>query len=101
MITKNNEGMKKIKLFYTQNGQLLWSQWPEVPEVQASIYKEGIVMSKYNKEFDWAMRHSVLVENTDKAISKINQPMEVGKVYELECDYIVKSNAAGHHIEIK
>lgn len=97
-----NRNRMKIKLLYTDQGELLFSKsWPDVPEIQASANKDALLMSNYHLQMEHALRYAVPVINKDKAFEKIafDHPLERDVVYEIECEYKVHSED-GYKIEI-
>lgn len=93
----------KIKLLHTDEGTLLFSKaWPEIPEVQASIYKDAALMNDFDNRMRFALRYAIPVKNPDVAFAKIafNEAVERGKFYEIECEYKVHY-ADGYFIEIE
>lgn len=85
-----------IKLYYTEDKKLLYSRnWPEVPPVQASIYKETFMMNEFNRQMDFHIRHGVEVTNADDTKGEIvwsGHRIEPGKFYEIPCEVIITSS---------
>lgn len=96
--------MRKVKLFYTEEGQLLYSRhWPEVPEIQASIYKDAAMMNDFENKMKILLRYPVPVTNPDKAFLLIveKEPLERGNFYEIETDFEIHHNDNGYTCELK
>ena len=97
--------MGKIKLLYAENGKLLYSKFfPEVPPIQASEYKDTIMMNEYNRKMKQAVSEAIPVKNPDKAFELIafGGKVERDTVYEIECAFKIHSTKAtgGYEIEI-
>lgn len=76
------------KLYYTEDGKLLYSNnWPEIPQVQASAYKDMILMAKYEREMKFMLDHPVIVTNPDVAFGEIvwgGNRIERERFYEID-----------------
>lgn len=84
------------KLFYTDEGKLLYSRhWPEIPEIQASAYKDAAMMNDFNNKMKYLLRFPVEVTNPDKAFFEIvnsGKQVERGQFYEIQNEVKITNN---------
>jgi hypothetical protein len=95
---------KKLKLYYTKEGQLLYSRnWPEVPEVKASIYQDTAAMNRFNMDMEVLLRHPVHVSNFEETLTEIVWQcgrINRGNFYELSNDFKIHSNESSYTCEV-
>lgn len=77
-----------IKLYYTEDEKLLYSRnWPEVPPVQASIYRDEAMYREFKNQMAFLLRYPIEVTNDDAVKAEIvwaDNPIEPGRFYEVE-----------------
>lgn len=68
---------------------MLYSRnWPEIPPVQASIYRDQMLLNDFNTKMKYLLRFPCPVTNTDKAVlNGPGDPVDGGKFYEIEADF--------------
>lgn len=85
------------KLFYTNEGKLLYSRhWPEIPPVQSSIYKDAAMVNDFNNKMKYLLRFPVEVTNPDKAFFEIvfsGRRIERGQFYEIKNPVRIEGNS--------
>lgn len=63
--------MTTVKL-YLHKGALYYSRnWPPIPPVQISIYKDIFLVNRFNREMDFLMKYPILVTNPELAFEYI------------------------------
>jgi hypothetical protein len=93
-----------MRLLYTEEGQLLYSRdWPEIPEIESSIYQDQMAMNAYNDKMKVLMKSPCPVINTDKAFIEIILQcgeLQRGRFYDITNDFKIISGDIGYKCEV-
>lgn len=89
------------RLLLTDDGKLLYSRhWPEIPEVQASIYKDAAMMNDFENRMKFLLRFPVPVINPEIAILKDGIPVHGGIFFDVDMDFKIDHTDTGYTCEL-